>query len=145
MDSGARPDAFQPDNPMIPDVAAPEVNFNMDIGNAQTTICDLWASGMFQNCSNCHGNAGGLVIDHTSPRTLHDSLVPPAAGDSNLDLVSPRNMSGSYLYAKMLGMQAFYPGGGGQRMPQGGPYYDQAGLAPLLRWINSDNLAACLP
>ena len=52
---------------------------------------------------------------------------------------------GSYLYAKMLGGQAFFPGGGGGRMPQGGPFYSQNELAPLLRWINSDNLAACLP
>jgi cysteine-rich repeat protein len=144
FDAGPRPDAFQPDNPVIPDVNAPEVNVAMDIGNTQTSICDLWMSGMFQSCVNCHGAAGGVAINHATPRTLHDSFVN-VAGNSNLDLVSPRNPQGSYLYAKMLGMQAFVPGGGGGRMPQGGPYYSQEDLAPLLRWINSDNLAACLP
>ena len=106
------------------------MNFGLDIGVQQTTICDLWNSGMFQICSNCHGNAGGVAINHANPRTLHDSLVN-VAGNSNLDLVSPRNPQGSYVYAKMLGMQAFFPGGGGGRMPQGGPFYSQVDLAPL--------------
>ena len=143
-DSGPRPDAIINDTPRMPDVSTPEVNFGFDIGAQQTTICDLWNSGMFQNCVNCHGNSGGIAINHATPRTLHDSLVN-VAGNSNLDLVSPRNPQGSYLYAKMLGMQMFFPGGGGGRMPPGGPFYSQTDLAPLLRWINSNDLAACLP
>ena len=115
-----------------------------DIGPPTTTICEIWNSGMFQVCGNCHGNFGGVTINHTSPRTLHDSLVN-VAGSSNLDLVSPRNVQGSYVVAKLLGAQNIIPGGGGDRMPQGGPYFSQTDLAPLMRWIDSADLAACLP
>ena len=64
----------------------------------QTTICDLWNSGMFQICTNCHGNQG-VSVDHTSLRTLHDSFVNVAG---NRTSTSPANPQGSYLYAKML-------------------------------------------
>ena len=133
-----------PDIPGIPDANMPEVNQNFDIGMQQTTICDLWNSGIFQICTNCHGNSGGVRVDHTSPRTLHDSFVN-VAGNSNS--TSSRRVTRKALICtpKCWVRRTSSPVAGAGACLKVDRITAKKTLRPLLRWINSDNLAACLP
>ena len=139
-DSGAAP----------PDAGTPAA----DAGGpapAGDDICAIHAGGALMNCSNgyCHGRpagqnpSGGLHLDHTSPQALHASLVN-GEGSSRLFTVVPENPAMSYLLNKLRGTQDdVRNGGGGDQMPQGGPYLNEAQIAQIERWIAAGATAIC--
>ena len=49
----------------------------------------------------------------------------------SLDRVTPNDTANSYLIQKLKGTQAV-----GGRMPQGGPFFDQATMDMIKEWIN---------
>jgi hypothetical protein len=110
------------------------------------SICDLHQMGAFGSCSNCHmgeNPSGGLRIDNTSARTLHDTLTQ-GTGNSGISAVVQGNHQQSYVYHKLGGTQDEIQGGGLNRMPLDGPYLDGPQLGGVAGWINRENLAACL-
>ncbi len=120
-------------------------------GPAGDDICAIHASGTLSTCSNgyCHGRPaeqnppGGLHIDHSSPAALQNSLVN-GVGNSRLFTVVEGNPAMSYLLNKLRGTQdEVRNGGGGDQMPQGGPYLDADQIAQIERWIAAGATADC--
>ena len=108
-----------------------------DAGSAPaTTICDLHEQGVFSMCSNCHGDAGGLTIDHSSAQSLYDSLVG-VAGASGIDLVTSGDSASSWLWIRLKALHGEPP------MPPSGVLSAET-LAPVAQWIDADSLDACL-
>ena len=67
---------------------------------ATPTICDLHELGVLAGCVGCHGNGGGVSIDHSSPQALYDSLVG-VSGNSGNDLVVSGDADASWLWVRM--------------------------------------------
>ena len=77
--------------------------------------------------SGCHGTgAGGLTF--TSAQQLWAATVHRPAADGARQLVVPGAPEQSLLYTKLLPDAA-------NRMPEGGPYLDEAALAQVAAWI----------
>ena len=86
-----------------------------------------------QSCGGCHtqgGRSGGLALDDF-PATTIDVLSSTA-----LDYIEPGDPDGSYILHKLLGTQ-FDVGGGGSRMPQGGPFWSDTNIARLIAYIET--------
>ena len=108
-----------------------------DAGSAPApTICDLHEQGVFSMCSSCHGDAGGLTIDHSSAQSLYDSLVG-VAGASGIDLVTSGDSASSWLWIRLKALHGEPP------MPPSGVLSAET-LAPVAQWIDADSLDACL-
>lgn len=81
--------------------------------------------------SNCHGGPGGGGLVFTSPRSLYDATVGRTARSApQHKLVDPGNANNSLLYLRLLPETAAV-----QRMPFGGPYFDEAQRAAVAGWI----------
>jgi hypothetical protein len=105
-------------------------------GTTTPTICDLHASNTFAQCVGCHGNAGGIGIDVTSPQTLYDSFVG-VSGNSVEALVVGGNADASWLWVRMNEMQ------GEDSMPPAGKLQGNV-RNPVRDWINGNALDDCL-
>ncbi|MDH3578328.1 MAG: hypothetical protein OEO71_11010 [Gammaproteobacteria bacterium] len=57
----------------------------------------------------------------------------PSLQVTTLDRVRPADTANSYLIQKLEGTAAV-----GSRMPQGGPFLDQATMDMIKQWINDD-------
>jgi len=78
-------------------------------------------------CVNCHGGTNNLLVDSYAHLMLGNS--------SNGPVVIPGNGEGSKIIKKLRGTAGF-----GARMPQGGPYLDNATIATISLWITQGAL-----
>jgi hypothetical protein len=111
----------------------------------EPNICSIYRSRMFAGCANgyCHGGgAGGFDLDHSSAQALHDSIVDVETA-ARMYYVLPENVRTSYLINKLQGTQDEVVQGEGERMPQGGPYFDRSQMDVLRRWIESGASDRC--
>ena len=86
-------------------------------------------------CSSCHGDAGGLTIDHSSAQSLYDSLVG-VAGASGIDLVTSGDSASSWLWIRLKALHGEPP------MPLRRPERRDAGAC---RPMDRRRLTRCLP
>ena len=104
-----------------------------------------WAfvsSVLASECSPCHTGAPGdppadpiTVFDE--PELAYDALVDyPAAQAPGLNRVEPGDSENSYLIHKLRGSHGD-AGGGGERMPFGGPYLDDDVIDAIAEWIDA--------
>ena len=100
------------------------------------TICDLHELGVLAGCVGCHGNGGGVSIDHSSPQALYDSLVG-VSGNSGNDLVVSGDADASWLWVRMSELN------GESSMPPTGAL-DETVRNPVRDWINGGSLDECL-
>ena len=86
-------------------------------------------------CSGCHNGVGAIlpgVMDLSSRAASHAALVNQASiQQPELDRVEPMDPDASYLIRKLEGG----PNITGSRMPQGGPFLDQAVIDEIRQWI----------
>jgi hypothetical protein len=87
-------------------------------------------------CSGCHtGPTGNLLpsgMDLSSANASFNALVNVASLQvAGLNRVTPNDPANSYLIHKLEGTQTI-----GTRMPQGGPFLDQATIDMIKEWIN---------
>ncbi len=82
-------------------------------------------------CITCHAGAAaplGLRLDEGN---AFNNLVGVKSRQTGLQRVEPGNPDNSYLVRKLEGG----PGIAGSRMPQGGPFLDQATIDRIRQWI----------
>ena len=87
-------------------------------------------------CAGCHsGPTSGTLpsgMDLSSANASYDALVNVVSLQvGSLNRVTPNDTANSYLIQKLEGTQAV-----GGRMPQGGPFLDQATIDTIKDWIN---------
>ncbi len=86
-------------------------------------------------CAFCHGGFGNDlpgVMNIASTAASFDNLVGvPSIQEPTIPRVDPFNADGSYLIHKLEGTQE-----DGDRMPQGGPFLDDATVGAIRRWID---------
>ncbi|MEZ4463752.1 MAG: MopE-related protein [bacterium] len=100
----------------------------VDEGFAYTTA-EL--QGRFtQICGGCHGGSGGLTLRPN----FEQNNVGVASLGSALQRIAPGDPEASYLFHKMRGTQRDV-GGGGSRMPIGGPFWADWEIERLRLWI----------
>ena len=78
----------------------------------------------------CHGGSGGLTLRGDFEV---NTVNVPALG-AGLDRIEPGDPDSSYLFHKLRGTQRDV-GGGGNRMPLGGPFWADWELERLRLWI----------
>ena len=80
---------------------------------------------MLEVCTGCHGSGGGLSL------TSYTNLM---IGGNSGAVVIPNNGSESLLVKKLLGTIS------GDRMPQNGPYFQDATINLIVTWIDEGAL-----
>lgn len=110
---------------------------NVTVENAApVTLAEIQADVFTPTCSvsGCHDGEGNVlpgVMNLTSTAESFDALVNVASIQvPSLDRVEPGDPDNSYLIHKLEGTQAE-----GLRMPQGGPFLDQATIDDIRQWI----------
>jgi len=94
------------------------------------------------NCSPCHTSAPGFpaadpMMALNDADLAYDLLVGrPSVEAAGLDRVEPGDSENSYLMHKLRGTHAD-AGGSGERMPDGGPYLDDATIDAIADWIDA--------
>jgi hypothetical protein len=79
----------------------------------------------------CHDQIGRQQNLRLTPGVAHSQIVGvPSEQMPSLQRVAPGNFADSYLYRKLTGA-----GITGDRMPQGGPYLNEAQLSLVRDWI----------
>ncbi|MCA9526540.1 MAG: hypothetical protein KC549_09635, partial [Myxococcales bacterium] len=91
---------------------------------------DLVQGRFNQICGGCHGGSGGLTLRGDFEV---NTVNVPALG-AGLDRIEPGDPDSSYLFHKLRGTQRDV-GGGGNRMPLGGPFWADWELERLRLWI----------
>jgi hypothetical protein len=109
---------------------------NVTVQNAApVTLTQIQAMVFTPICSACHtGPTSGVLpggMNLTSTANSYAALVNVASLQVALDRVEPGNPDDSYLIRKLEGG----PGITGVRMPQGGPFLDQATIDTIRQWI----------
>ena len=109
---------------------------NVMVDNVQpVSLADIQAEVFGPICSGCHsGPTGGSLpsgMDLSSANASHAALVNVQSLQVALDRVEPGNPDDSYLVRKLEGG----PDLSGSRMPQGGPFLDQATIDMIRQWI----------
>lgn len=105
---------------------------------AAVTLAEIQASVFGPRCSGCHSGptSGNLPsgMDLSSANNSHAALVnqPSLQQQGALDRVEPGDPDNSYLIRKLEGG----PNISGGRMPQGGPFLDQATVDTIRQWIS---------
>ena len=146
-DSGSTIDAGSPPTDagsVVQDAGSSEFDAGGQLG-LQPNLCSIWESQIFSGCANgyCHGGqAGGFHLDHSSPQTLHESIVNVETA-SRMYYVVPENDRMSYLINKLDGTQDQLVQGAGDRMPPGGPYFSFDQIEVLRQWIAAGASAEC--
>jgi hypothetical protein len=104
---------------------------------AAPTLSQLQASIFTPRCSGCHSGVGGALpgsMNLTSATATHTALVGVASQEQPAVLrVAAGNATGSYVVQKLEGAPTIT----GDRMPQGGPFLDQATIDQVKAWINA--------
>jgi CHRD domain/Bacterial Ig domain len=100
------------------------------------SFADIQAQVFSPNCSGCHtGPTGGILpggMNLSSKANSYAALVNVPSLEVSLDRVEPGNPDASYLIRKLEGG----PGISGDRMPQGGPFLNQATIDMIRQWIS---------
>ena len=116
---------------------AVSADVNVTVDNVvATTLGQIQAQVFSPMCAGCHSGptSGGLPsgMDLSSANDSYNALVNVASLQvGGLDRVTPNDTANSYLIQKLEGTQAV-----GGRMPQGGPFLDQATMDMIKEWIN---------
>jgi hypothetical protein len=102
---------------------------------AAVTLAQIQASVFSPMCSGCHSgptsNSLPSGMNLTNAGDSFTALVNvPSLQVGSLDRVTPGDPDNSYLIQKLEGTAA-----GGSRMPQGGPFLDQATVDMIRQWI----------
>jgi hypothetical protein len=84
-----------------------------------------------QFCGGCHGGSGGLTLRNAFEA---NTVNVPAVGAAGIDRIEPGDPERSYLFHKLRGTQRNVGGGGG-RMPTGGPNWADWELERFRLWI----------
>jgi hypothetical protein len=90
-------------------------------------------------CHNSAGGTGGQALGTTAQAT-YDAIVNVSASNVSavgLDRIEPGDSDNSFLMNKLDGTHGANEG---QRMPFGGPYFDQATLDGIRSWIDAGAL-----
>jgi hypothetical protein len=100
------------------------------------TLGQIYNEVLGPSCSGCHSgptsNSLPSGLDLSSVANSHTALVNvPSIQRPAVDRVEPGNPDDSYLIRKLEGG----PDIGGGRMPQGGPFLDQATIDMIRQWI----------
>jgi hypothetical protein len=103
---------------------------------APATLGQIQSSVFGPMCSGCHsgptGNNLPSGMNLSSANDSHAALVNvPSLQQGGLDRVEPGDPDNSYLVRKLEGG----PDISGSRMPQGGPFLDQATMDMIRQWI----------
>ena len=95
------------------------------------------------NCAPCHTSDPGYpsadpMMELGDADAAYDVLVdhPAAETGGALDRVDPGDSENSYIIHKLRGTHSEV-GGSGERMPQGGPYLDDATIDAIAGWIDA--------
>jgi uncharacterized protein (TIGR03118 family) len=103
---------------------------------APITLASLQSSVFTPRCTGCHsGGGGGLPgsMNLSSTAATYNALVNVASEQvGSLSRVQPGNPDVSYLVRKLEGTQTV-----GERMPQGGPFLNQATINQVRSWIQA--------
>jgi len=110
------------------------------VQNAATVTLGQLQTQIFNACSGCHsGPTSGSLPSGMNLSSANDSfnaLVNVASIQvGSLNRVTPGDPDNSYLVQKLEGTAAM-----GGRMPQGGPFLDQATIDMVRQWITDDAL-----
>jgi len=91
-----------------------------DIGSpdGQVTFSGIQSAVLSPRCASCHFFP-------------YEALVNVPVLNTTFTFVSPGDPDDSYLYMKLVGDRRIL----GERMPQGGPYLDEATLLAIRSWI----------
>ncbi|NCF14865.1 MAG: CHRD domain-containing protein [Gammaproteobacteria bacterium] len=108
----------------------------VEVQNASaTTLTQIQTQIFSQRCSGCHSGPTSSNLpsgmDLSSANASYNALVDVTSLQVALDRVTPNDPDNSYLIQKLEGTQAV-----GLRMPQGGPFLDQATIDTIKEWIN---------
>jgi hypothetical protein len=99
------------------------------------TLTQIWTQVFDQSCSGCHGGPTSdnlpSGMDLSSAGASYDALVDIPSLQRPLDRVEPLFPDDSYLIRKLEGGPDIF----GSRMPQGGPFLDQATVDMIRQWI----------
>jgi len=116
---------------------AVSADVNVTVDNVvATTLGQIQTQVFSPMCAGCHSGptSGSLPsgLDLSSANDSYNALVNVASLQvGSLDRVTPNDTANSYLIQKLEGTQAV-----GGRMPQGGPFLDQATMDMIKEWIN---------
>jgi len=123
--------------------AAGNVGVSADVvvtvqNTAPVTLSMIQAQVFTPACAGCHSgptsNSLPSGMDLSSTGNSFAALVNvPSLQVDTLDRVTPRDTANSYLIQKLEGTAAV-----GSRMPQNGPFLDQATMDMIKQWINDD-------
>jgi hypothetical protein len=102
---------------------------------AAVTLAQIQTSVFSPLCSGCHSgptsNSLPSGMNLTSAANSFTALVDvPSLQVGSLNRVTPGDADNSYLIQKLEGTAT-----GGSRMPQGGPFLDQATVDTIRQWI----------
>jgi hypothetical protein len=116
--------------------AAVAVTVNNVAGPPAVTLAQLQTDIFTPRCASCHtGTGGGLpgVMNLTSATESFNALVNVTSlQEPTFKRVLPGNPTDSYIIHKLEGTQVV-----GGRMPQGGPFLDQATIDQVKAWIQA--------
>ena len=115
--------------------SSPDVVVNVQ-NAAAVTLSMIQAQVFTPTCSGCHSGPTSSSLpsgmDLSSTANSFAALVNVSSLQVNtLNRVTPGDTANSYLIQKLEGTAA-----GGVRMPQGGPFLDQATMDMIKQWIN---------
>lgn len=107
-----------------------------DVAGLQPSLDSIQANVFTPACAGCHTGPAGPVLpgglDLSSADASFANLVGVASLQAqSLERVTPGNADQSYLVQKLEGTAAV-----GSRMPQGGPFLDQASMDVIRLWID---------
>lgn len=104
---------------------------------ATVTLAQLQSTIFSPRCSGCHTGGGGTLpasMNLSSAAATFAALVNVASTEQPALLrVKPNDAANSYLIHKLEGAAGIT----GDRMPQGGPFLDQATIDQVKAWINA--------
>jgi uncharacterized protein (TIGR03118 family) len=103
---------------------------------APTTLAQLQSSIFTPQCAGCHDGSGATLpgsMNLSSESSSYAALVNVASVlEPSLKRVQPGDPTNSYLVQSLEGTQT-----AGNRMPDGGPYLDQATINTVQSWIQA--------
>ena len=115
-----------------------------DPGDAAPTW-DYVSGVLATNCSPCHTSGAGFPSADPmnglgEADTAYDQIVDhPAAEAPGLDRIEPGDSANSYLIHKLRGTHVD-AGGSGDRMPDGGPFFEDEVIDAIAEWVDAGAL-----
>ena len=100
---------------------------------SSATLSQIQAQVFTPICSACHSGIGGVlpgVMNLTAGNSFTSLVNVMSIEVPSLDRIEPGDPDNSYMIQKLMGTA-----GVGSRMPQGGPFLDQATMDMIREWI----------